>query len=1038
MTLSDLSIHRPVFAVMVVMALVVFGAIGYTGLGVSQFPDVEFPVVTVATVMRGAAPEVMEADVTEIIEKSVSSVQGIRTLTSQSVQGASIVTVEFELSRSIDLAVQDVRDKVAAVTRELPRDIEPPQITKVNPGDSPILWLSLYGTRPYSELVDYADNVLSDEIQRIPGVGDIFPGARRKREVRLWVSAQRLEAYAMSVDEVISAVGRQHLESPAGRLESAQIEFNLRTMGEFRTIDELNQLVVAERRDAVVRLRDVAVVEDGLEDKRTFARYNGMPAAGLGIRKQRGANTVAVARAVKAKLAEMWNNLPEGMNLVVAFDSSRFIEEAINEIQFTLLFAILLTAVITHVFLLSFRSTLIIALSMPVSVIGTFSFMYFMGFTLNTLTLLGLSLSVGIVVDDAIIFLENIYRHQEEGQKRKEAALAGAREITFAALASTLSIVAIFIPVAFMQGIIGRFFYEFGITVSVAILVSYVFALTLTPMLCSRYLQPGTARDPLSHLIDRFIEAWPPLYRRFLGLCLRLRWVVLVLTAAVFAASLYFLFLLGREFVPSEDQGRLLLHIRTPVGSSVDYTDEMLVRCEAIADRMPEIQGYFAAVGIGQERMANRGIMFITLLPRDRRERSQVEVQKALREEMAKIPGMLAFVQDLSSMGLSAQRGYPIEFALQGPDLDKLAEHASVLKDRMKGTPGILDVDSNYEVGMPEIRIHPDREKAADLGVDVASINRTVQSLFGGVEIAKFNDRGKRYDVRLRLMAGDRYTPAAIGGVRVRGGEGQLLAMRDLVRLEDRASLLMVNRYNRQRAITITANVGGNLKQSEALLQVEAMAREVLPEGYSITFSGTAQTFRDTFTSLIFALVLGLVVAYMILAAQFNHFLHPLTVMAALPFSLTGALVVLWATGQTLNLYSMIGILLLMGLVKKNSILLVDFTSQFQAKGHSCREALLLACPLRLRPILMTSASTIVGALPVMLHLGPGAESRKPMAVAVVGGMIASTLLTLVVVPILHELIDSFGRWFRGPSSAAPVVEAAPHAREAPAAKESP
>jgi hydrophobe/amphiphile efflux-1 (HAE1) family protein len=889
-------------------------------------------------------------------------------------------------------------------------------VVKLNPGDMPILVVAAFGTRPYAEITDYAENVLTDQLQTIRGVGDIMSGLRRRREVRLWVRAGELEARGLGVEDVVSAVGRQHLELPAGRIESQDIEFNLRTMGEFRSVDELNRLVVAQRNGTPILLQDVAVVEDGLQDKRIVGRYNQLPSAGLLVRKQRGANTVAVARAVKKKLQLIEKQLPEGIQLAIAFDSSRFIEECIAEIQFALLLAIVLTALITHVFLLSLRSTVIIALAMPVSIVGTFAFMYFLGFTLNTLTLLGLSLSVGIVVDDAIIFLENIYRHLEEGEERQRAAVLGSRQIAFAALAATLSIVAIFTPVAFMRGLIGRFFYEFGITVSVTVLLSYIFAVTLTPMLCSRWLRVGKAPDPVSHAIDTFISGLVPFYSGVLRFALRWRWAVLVAAVTVFVLSLGLLGQLGKEFVPSEDQSLLLLHLRTPVGSSIDYTDEMLRRCEEIVGHTPEVKGYFGAVGLGmgQASAANRGIMFISLHLKDQRTRGQDEIQRHFREEIGKIPGMFAFVQDLSGMGLSASgRGYPIEFELKGPELEGIERNAHEMMERMRATRGLMDVDSNYEVGMPEVRIVPDRQQAADRGVDMAALNGAIQMLFGGMDVGKYKEKGKRYDIRVRLTAEERRAPLDIGNIRLKGRNGQLVPIRDLIDIRETPSLVMVNRSDRQRSIKITANVGGGVKQAEAMESVQGIAKSILPEGYHIEFAGGSEQFVETFQSLVFALALGIVVSYMVLAAQYDHFVHPLTIMVSIPFSITGALGILWLTGHTLNLYSMIGILLLMGLVGKNAILLVDFTNQLRQGGMSCRDALLQACPLRVRPVLMTTISTIAGALPIVIGVGPGAESRTPMAIAVIGGLVASTLLTLLVVPVVYEMFDGIVAFFR-------------------------
>ena len=880
----------------------------------------------------------------------------------------------------------------------------------MNPQDSPILWFSLSGQKTPQELMEYADEVIKPEFQAVQGVGEIWIGGR-KRMVRVWADANKLEAYGLGADDIVSALQRQHLEVPGGRIESQQIEFNVRTMGEALTVKDLNRVIVTYRNGSPIRLDEVAYVEDGLADKRVFARYNGLPSVGMGVRKQRGSNTVAVAQGVKAKAEEMRKLLPEGMNLQAAFDSSIYIEESIKEVEFTLILAVILTSFVTLLFLGSLRSMIIICTAIPTSLIGTFFAMYVLHFTLNTMTLLALSLSVGVVVDDAIMVLENIFRNREEGKARMQAAMIGSREITFAAMAATTAVVAIFLPVAFMKGIIGRFFFEFGVTISVAVILSLVVALTLTPMLCSRFLEVQE-RNRFFQRVERLYDALAHGYRRVLPWCIHHRWAVVVMALFVFGGSFYLLKFLGSEFVPAQDQGRFIVNIETPVGSSVDYTDAMLRKCEAFFSQLPEVKGYFASVGGGgQERGVNKAIMFITMKPMKERKRSQAEILALVRRELGRIPGMRAFPQDLSQSGFSARRGFPVEFSVRGPSLDRLYEYSEAIMARMREVPGIVDVDSDYEIGMPEANVVPDRQKAADVGVDMASIGRTVNALIGGVDVAKFKDRGKRYDIRLRLMADQRATPASIGDLQVRNNRGTLIRLRDLARVEERPSLLVVSRQDRQRAISVFANLTPGKAQAEALAQVQKVADGILPEGYHIAFSGSAQTFQESFDSLLFALMMGVLIAYMVLASQFNDFAHPLTVLVALPFSFTGAILALLATGNTLNIYSMIGLILLMGLVKKNSILLVDFTNQRREQGEDRETALLKACPIRLRPILMTSTSTIVGALPACLAIGPGAETRVPMGIAVVGGMIFSTGLTLFVVPVVYTFLDDLAVW---------------------------
>jgi HAE1 family hydrophobic/amphiphilic exporter-1 len=716
---------------------------------------------------------------------------------------------------------------------------------------------------------------------------------------------------------------------------------------------------------------------------------------------------VAVADEVKRRIPEMAKQLPQGMRLGVNFDGSQFIKESIDELKLTLLLAVVFTSIVTLLFLGSVRSTIIIARAIPTSIVGTFGVMYFLNFTLNTMTLLALSLSVGVVVDDAILVLENIFRHRELGQEKREAAILGSREITFAAMAATFAVVAIFLPVAFMKGIIGRFFYEFGVTVSVSVLLSLLVALTLTPMLSSRFLSRTTSRFWIFRKTDKWYDAPAEKYKKFLPFTIRHRWIVVGAAVIIFVLSFVLMGSVPKEFVPSQDQSRFMVNIETPVGSSVEYTNSMLLKCEAVLQTMPEIKTYFAAVGIGgAERGVNKAILFVTMLPKNERERSQGEILTFLRQKLNSIPGMKAIPFDLSQSGFTAQRGFPVEFAVRGPNLEKLNEYSGKLMAKMRDIPGVVDVDSDFEIGMPEVRVVPDRKKAADLGVDMAGIGRTVNALIGGTDVAKFKDRGKRYDIRLRLVAQQRATPADIGSILIRNNRGQLISLRDIADIRERPSLQVISRRDRQRAISVFANLIPGTDQQAVLAKVQKLADETLPEGYRISFSGSSQAFKESFQSLIFALFMGILIAYMVLGSQFNHFIHPITVLVALPFSFTGALVALPLAGQSLNIFSMIGLILLMGLVKKNSIIMVDFTNQLRERGEERNEALYHACPVRLRPILMTSVSTIVGALPACLALGPGAESRMPMGIAVVGGLVFSTLLTLFVVPSVYSILD--------------------------------
>jgi multidrug efflux pump len=1009
--LSDVSIQKPVFAWMLMAALLVFGGLGLSRLGVSKMPDVDFPQVTVNLRLTGAAPEVMETDVIDIVEDACMNVEGIKDITSTSKQDEGRVVIEFELGRDIDAALQDVQTKVAQVSRRLPADLDPPLVTKQNPEDQPLIWVSLSGPRPPGAVSDMARFQIKERLQTIPGVGEVQMGGHRERNVRLWIDAERLDSFGLTAVDVLRALRREHLELPAGRLEGADREVNVRTQGEALDLAAMREIVVAEKASGRVRLRDVAVVEDGLEDRRQIARTNGLPSQGLGVKKQRGENAVKVVQAVKERVEELRRELPQDMRLDIVFDSTTSVKESIEEIAFTIALSIALTAVVCWIFLGSISSTVNVLLAIPTSLVGTFAVMYFLGFTLNTFTLLGLSLAVGIVVDDAIMVLENIFRRAEEGEVRIRAAVAGAREIAMAALAATAAIVAIFLPVAFMKGIIGAFFFQFGVTISVAVLLSLLEALTLTPSRAAQFLSVGQRRTGFGRAVDRWFDSLANAYRRALAGALRWRWLTLGAGIAVFLFSGVVGPMLRKEMTPSQDVGVLLCRAQTPVGSSIDFTDSRMRQAEAVLDALPSVDHYFAAIGgfggsggVGGE--VNSGIMFVTLVDRARRAPMQA-VMGELRTKLNAIPGMRVVIQDVSLQGFTATRGAAVEFAVRGPDWTKLSAESERIVAKMRESDLFVDVDTDYRVGMPEARIFPDRDRAAALGVSMEDIATTVNTLIGGVVAGRFKESGRRYDVRARLLSGQRSRPEDLGRLRVRAKNGELVPLSSLVTVETKPTLLAVTRRGRERAITITANVPPGQSQSTAIESAVALARDGLPEGYGVTLSGSAKVLEETQSELTLALVLGIVLAYMILAAQFNSLAHPVSVLAAMPMALTGALAGLAVCGLSLNIYSAIGIILLMGIVKKNSILIVEFTNHRRLLGETRDEALLHAAPARLRPILMTTLSTLVGALPAALAFGPGAELRQPMAVAVIGGLSLSTLLTLFVVPALYSVLDS-------------------------------
>ena len=1005
MNLTETCVKKPVLAWMLMAATVVFGLVAASRIGISQFPDVDFPNISVSVVWEGAAPEVIENDIVEQLEESLVQVEGLRTMTSSSRMGSANITIELDLSRNVDLALQDVQTKVSQTARRLPRDIDPPVISKSNPEDQPIMMVSMGGPYPARVISDYIQYGLKEKIQTIPGVGEITLMGVQTRNVRVWLDAAQLDEKNMTVTDVIQALQREHIELPAGRLETTGREVNVRVLGEALDLDTFRHIVVREVNGAPIYLSDVAMVEDGFEDVRRMARLDGVPAQSMGIKKQRGANAVAVADAAKAAILEYQKTLPEGMRVSIVSDSTIFIKDSVKEIELELILSVILTALVCWMFLGSLSSTLNVILAIPMSLMGTIAIIYFLGFTFNTFTLLGLALAVGIVVDDAIMVMENIFRHREGGKGLVQAALEGTHEIAFAALAATLAVVAIFVPVIFIKGIIGRFFLQFGITLCLAVLLSYVEAVTLAPARCSQFLKTTReGRNKVGLLVDRAFRGLERFYGRVLHAGLRKSGLVLVGAGLLFVVGLLVITRMPSEFVPSQDLSRLAIRIQTAVGSDLSETEKLIQKCEAILASKPEVDQIFAFIG-GYGGHVNGGQLFVSLLPPKQRKLSQAELSAIVRRELNAIPGIRAVLQDLSQQGFTAQRGFPVEFSVRGSDWDKLVSVSQDVMARLRESGMVVDMDTDYQLGMPELRIFPDRAMSADVGVSIDDVATTLNALVGGIRVGKYSTGGRRIDVRLKLMAGQRSRPEDIARLQVRTRSGALIPLSSLVTSEEQPALQAITRRDRERAISIYANVAPGHSQSEAIKYVEGLGRE-LPVGNRIVLGGASVAFRDSMSSLLFAMILGIAIAYMILASQFNSYKHPVTIITILPLSIAGAAFALLATGRSLNIFSMIGLLLLMGIVKKNSIILVDYANNFRGQGFSARESMEKAGPIRLRPILMTAIATLMAAIPPALGLGSGSEVRTPMAIAVIGGLVLSTVLSLVVVPAFYVVVD--------------------------------
>jgi len=1025
--LTEICIRKPVLAWMLMAATIVFGVVAASRIGISQFPDVDFPTITVSVTREGAAPEVMENDVVEPLEEALVQVEGVKSITSTSRQGGASITVELDLARGVDLALQDVQTKVSQAQQRLPRDLDPPIISKTNPEDQPILWVAVSGPYPRAVVSDYARYRVKEKLQTVPGVGEIILGGYLERNIRIWLDAERLDARGLTAGDVIAALRREHVELPAGRIEAEGREIDVRVLGEAFDLATLRRLVVRKVAGSPVYLKDVGIVEDGFEDVRRLARVDGEPAQGLGVKKQRGANAVSVANGIRAALADIQKTMPENLRAGVIFDSSKFIEESVHEIEIELVLAVLLTALVCWMFLGSLSSTLNVILAIPMSLLGTIAIIYFLGFTLNTFTLLALSLAVGIVVDDAIMVLENITRHSEEGKDRVSAARDGTKEITFAALAATLAVCAIFLPVAFMQGVIGKFFLQFGVTLSLAVLLSYLEAITLAPARCAQLLSTNNHdRNWLGRKVDSGFEG---LRRGYAWLLQRgLRWPAIVLATAValMVASVFTMQNLPSEFVPSQDQSRLFIRVQTAVGTDLDETDKVFKRAEAFINSRPEVRTAFAVAGGFGGAGVNSGVMFVTLVPPDQRKATQNELAAVVRKELNSYPGARAVVQDLSQSGFTAQRGFPVEFSIRGGDWGKLVEAADEAKKKLAASGMVMDLDTDYQLGMPELRILPNRGRATDVGVPIEDIATTLNALVGGARIGKYSTGGRRIDVRVRLLAGQRDTPESLGRLKVRTVAGELVPISTLIEQNERPTLQAITRRDRERAINVYGNIAAGSSQDAVLSKVEEIGRE-MPEGSRIVLGGASVAFRESRDSLIFALFLGVIVAYMILGAQFNSFLHPITVLTILPLSIAGAAFGLFIAGKTLNIFSMIGILLLLGIVKKNSILLVDYANHVrETEGCDAATAMLRAAPVRLRPILMTTIATMMAAVPAALELGAGSETRAPMSIAVLGGLFVSTGLSLLVVPAFYVVTDRMLGFLRRTLRRSPPAPSAP------------
>jgi HAE1 family hydrophobic/amphiphilic exporter-1 len=1008
MNLPRLSIKQYIFAFMINAVLVLFGVIGYQRIGVDRYPQIEFPVVSITTALPGANPDIVDASITNIIESSVNSIPGIDFVQSTSSPGVSVVAVQFELDKDIDVAFTEVQAKVNQVLRNLPDDIDPPVVGKVEIGASPVMWLSLSGDRTLQQLNQYARNVIKKRLETVDGVGEIRLGGERRRTIRVELDLDRMAGLGIAAEDVRTAFRDEHVQLPGGFLVAQNTENLIKLDLEFHDPRALEEMIVRYVDGAPVRIGDIGAVVDGLADYRQVARFNGKPTIGVGVVKVSNANTIAVVEEVQRRIeTEIRPQLPPGLTVEIASNDAELIYEIVDALKAHLIEGTILAGLVVWFFLRSLRSTLIVATAIPVSLLGAVALMYFFGFTFNSLTLLALLLLIGVVVDDAIVVLENIYRHRETiDPDPVSAAVNGTDQVLFAVLAASLTLVSIFGAVIFLGGIIGRFFQSFAVVVTVGVLASLLVSLTLTPMLCSRYLDVRARHGRVHKALTRLLRGMDSGYRRLLGAALRHRWTVVALTLLVVLSSGWFFGAIGKTFIPEEDEGRFVVNFRAPLGTAIEATDGYLRQIEDVLNGHEEIATVFTAVGLGTGGQANRGLAFVRLVPRDQRDASLQELLVEVRRDLAGIAGIRAFASRPSPIG--GQRGEPLQFALTGPELGEVSRLSELLYQRLSGAEGLGRLDMDLELNLPQVRLQVDRVAAAEMGLSAADVAFSVNMLAGGFDVAKFNDEpgdGERYDVRVKARDGQLAVPADLRKIFLRSQTGGLVRLDALADIRETVGPAVISRYDLRYA----ANFFGSptLPLADAIDIVNRAAADILPLGYGISLKAQAREFDKTANYVGFAFTLATVLVFMVLASQFNSLLQPLIVMTAQPLAIVGGLFMLWLTGHTLNMYSMIGMVLLIGLVAKNSILLVDLTNQLRRQGRGVDEALREACPIRLRPVVMTSATVVLALTPAALGFSAGADTNGPLAVAVIGGMISSTLLTLVVVPAVYSLVEN-------------------------------
>jgi multidrug efflux pump len=1000
MILSDICIKRPVFAAVLSLVILLVGLISYSRLTVRELPKIDQPIVTVTTTYRGASADVMESQVTKPLEDSLSGIEGVDIMTSSSRAEQSDITVTFKLSRDPDSAAADVRDKVSRVRNRLPQNIEEPVLAKTDADAFPIMFIAFSSDRhTQMQQSDYANLYIRPRLNTLPGAAEVRIGGERRSSMRVWLDHNKLAAFKLTTQDVEDAIRRQNVEIPAGRIESAKREFNVLSQTDLATPAQFGAIVVRDVGGYQVRVRDVAKVEIAPANERVITRFRGSPAISLGVVRQSTANTLDLAKAVRNEIVEINKTLPEGMKLAMSFDSSVFIEESTKNVFQTIIEAMVLVALVIFVFLRNLRATLIPLITIPISLIGTFTLLYVAGFSINVLTLLAMVLAIGLVVDDAIVVLENIYRNLEKGMKPFEAALVGSREIGFAIIAMTLTLAAVFVPLAFGQTRTDRLFIEFALALAGAVMVSGFVALTLSPMMCSKLLRHEPKHGKIYNTVEAFFEWQTAGYKKWLTASLDKRWVAIVIWAVFAAISVPLFMTIKSELAPIEDRGVIFGPFSAPEGSTITYTAQYSKQMEAVYDSVPEMSRYFVNNG---NPTPDSGFSVMILNHWNERTRTSTAIANDIRPKMRAIPGINAFPVTPPSLG--GGRDKPVQFVLMTqapyPELARMVER---LQEEVRKSPALINVDSDLRLSQPELRVQVNREKLADLGIPVETVGRTLETMLGGRVVTRYKQDGEQYDVIVQVAPDDRNTPTDITDIYVRARSGDMVPLSNVTTLREGVSPRNLNHFSRLRSATVNAEIAPGYSLGEALQVMDAAAAKVLPQVQTDVL-GQSREFREGASTILITFMLALCFIYLVLAAQFESFVDPFVIMLTVPLSITGALIALWMTGNTLNVFSKIGLITLVGLITKHGILIVEFANQLQAEGKSVKEAVVEAAVLRLRPILMTTGATVLGALPLAIASGAGAESRQQIGWVIVGGMTLGTLLTLFVVPTFYTV----------------------------------